>query len=119
VLARVFEYVVSGGDILSEFVAAATENNERPAVTFRINDFQSCAEAPTNNYGALSQFWYEHKSDPSAIQSPKGFNATCCWEKKCAAGQSCDCYDGSASMVLSDPGVLANRRSLMLEIIGM
>jgi hypothetical protein len=113
--ARVFGFIVHGGDVVAEFVKAATTNGQRPAVTFRINDFQSCAVSPAKNYGTLSRFWFEHRDSPRAIQSPKGFNATCCWEHRCP----CVCNDGTASMVLSDPDVLANRRGLMLELISL
>eukprot|EP00035_Acanthoeca_spectabilis_P016211 m.327992 g.327992 ORF g.327992 m.327992 type:complete len:246 (+) comp16497_c0_seq1:49-786(+) len=114
-VARIFEYVLGGGDIIGEFMSAAKAAGERPSVTFRITDFQTCDLAPASNYGGLSKFLYEKTNDSSAFQNPKGFNATCCWEHKCP----CVCNDGTASLILSDPAVLDDRRSLMLEILDM
>lgn len=107
--------MLGGGDIIGEFKSAAKAVGERSSVSFRINDFQSCDVPPVANYGGLSKFWFDNSNNSNAIQNSKGFNATCCWEHKC----QCSCYDGTASMILSDPDVLADRRSLMLEILKM
>eukprot|EP00038_Savillea_parva_P003571 m.127558 g.127558 ORF g.127558 m.127558 type:complete len:555 (-) comp11212_c0_seq1:3725-5389(-) len=112
--AAIFSYALSGGDIIKDFVTAAHAAGERPSITFRINDMQSCDKTPIENYGMLSKFWYDHRNDPD-IMYAKAFNDTCCWHHTCP----CECYDGSASMVLDAEPVLTDRRALMLEILHM
>mmetsp|Transcript_35652 Transcript_35652/g.107264 ORF Transcript_35652/g.107264 Transcript_35652/m.107264 type:complete len:392 (-) Transcript_35652:22-1197(-) len=70
-----------------------------------------CTTPPSASYGALSEFWYDHRHDPGIMRRGT-FNDSCCWEHKC----KCSCYDGSASMVLNSPAVLANRLAFMREI---
>lgn len=111
----VFQFVLDGGDIMGDFIKHARAHGERAAVSFRINDFQSCEQAPsTKSYGFLSQFWYEHRHDPDVMYKGS-FNDSCCWEKKC----ECSCYGGQASMALSNALVLANRRGFMLELLAL
>eukprot|EP00040_Diaphanoeca_grandis_P044622 m.12988 g.12988 ORF g.12988 m.12988 type:complete len:562 (-) comp9546_c0_seq1:135-1820(-) len=110
---NIFSYVLQGGDILGEFVKLANENGQRPTVSFRINDLQSCNKPPVQNYGAMSQFWYDHRHDQGIMENGKAFNDTCCFEQKC----ECSCYTGGASMVLGSEAVLHDRLQLMLEIL--